>query len=160
MNKTILIGRLTSDVDLKVTASGASIAQVTVAVKRSYKNKDSGEYESDFPRIKAFSKTAEFFANHFRKGDPVAICGSVQTGKYEDSDGKTIYTTDIVADNYGGISFVPKTSQDNAQKTQQQNGNQYNQNNQSATQGKTNNFSNPFSSDGKPIDISDDDLPF
>ena len=161
MNKTMLTGRLVKDVDLKYTQSGSAIANATVAVKRSYKNKE-GEYESDFPRIKAFGKTAEFFANYFKKGDAVEICGSIQTGKYEDSDGKTIYTTDIVADGYGGVGFALKQSQDNAQQTQQQNGNQYNQNSQSSSQGQSSKpaFSNPFASGGQSYNIDDKDLPF
>ena len=161
MNKTILTGRLVKDVELKYTKGGSAIASATVAVKRGYKNKE-GEYESDFPRIKAFGKTAEFFANYFKKGDVVEICGSIQTGKYEDSDGKTIYTTDIVADGYGGVGFALKQSQDNAQQTQQQNGNQYNQNKQSGSQGQSSKpaFSNPFASDGKPYSIDDENLPF
>ncbi|WOZ56217.1 single-stranded DNA-binding protein [Brochothrix phage BtpYZU03] len=159
MNKTMLTGRLVKDVELKYTQGGSAIATATVAVKRGYKNKE-GEYESDFPRIKAFGKTAEFFAKYFKKGDVVEICGSIQTGKYEDNDGKTIYTTDIVADGYGGVGFALKQSQDNAQQTKQQNGNQYSQNKQSGSQGQTSNFSNPFASDGKPYSIDDKDLPF
>ena len=158
----MLTGRLVKDVDLKYTQSGSAIANATVAVKRSYKDKTTGEYESDFPRIKAFGKTAEFFANYFSKGDAEEICGSIQTGKYEDSDGKTIYTTDVIADGYGGVGFALKQSQDNAQQTQQQNGNQYNQNSQSNSQGQSSKpaFSNPFASDGKPYSIDDKDLPF
>ena len=161
MNKTMLTGRLVKDVDLKYTQGGSAIASATVAVKRGYKNKE-GEYESDFPRIKAFGKTAEFFANYFKKGDAVEICGSIQTGKYEDSDGKTIYTTDIIADVYGGVGFALKQSQDNAQQTQQQNGNQYKQNSQSSSQGQSSKpaFNNPFASDGKPYSIDGKDLPF
>ena len=161
MNKTMLTGRLVKDVELKYTQGGSAIANATVAVKRGYKNKE-GEYESDFPRIKAFGKTAEFFANYFKKGDAVEICGSIQTGKYEDSDGKTIYTTDIIADGYGGVGFAIKQSQDNAQQTQQQNGNQYKQNSQSSSQGQSSKpaFNNPFASDGKPYSIDDKDLPF
>ena len=161
MNKTMLTGRLVKDVELKHTQGGSAIATATVAVKRGYKNKE-GEYECDFPRIKAFGKTAEFFANYFKKGDAVEICGSIQTGKYEDNDSKTIYTTDIVADGYGGVGFALKQSQDNAQQTQQQNGNQYNQNSQSSSQGQSSKpaFSNPFASDGKPYSIDGKDLPF
>lgn len=157
----MLTGRLVKDVELKYTKGGSAIASATVAVKRGYKNKE-GEYESDFPRIKAFGKTAEFFANYFKKGDAVEICGSIQTGKYEDSDGKTIYTTDIIADGYGGVGFALKQSQDNAQQTQQQNGNQYNQNSQSSSQGQSSKpaFSNPFASDGKPYSIDGKDSPF
>ena len=66
MNKTILTGRLVKDVELKYTQGGSAIATATVAVKRGYKNKE-GEYESDFPRIKAVGKTAEFFANYFKQ---------------------------------------------------------------------------------------------
>ena len=98
MNKVILMGRLTRDPEVRYSQgdNASAVARYTLAVDRRFKR--DGEQTTDFINCVAFGKTAEFFANYFSKGDAVEICGSIQTGKYEDSDGKTIYTTDIIAD--------------------------------------------------------------
>lgn len=96
MNKSIIIGRLTTDP--KVTVSSGeeqmSIARFTVAVDR--RRKDSS---ADFPSCIAFGKTADFIGNYFRKGMKIVIEGHIQTGSYTNKDGQKVYTTDVVADN-------------------------------------------------------------
>ena len=96
MNKAILVGRLTKDVDLKTTASGISVCRFTVAVNRRFKNTE-GNYDADFVPCIAFRKTAEFISKNFAKGACIGIVGSIQTGSYE-KDGQRVFTTEIMTD--------------------------------------------------------------
>lgn len=96
MNKVILMGRLTRDPEMRTTQSGKSVVRFTLAVNRRFKD-SSGNYPTDFINCRAWDKTAEFVARYFRKGDMMALVGSIQTSKYE-HEGKTVYTTDINAD--------------------------------------------------------------
>lgn len=96
MNKAILVGRLTKDVDLKTTASGISVCRFTAAVNRRFKNAE-GNYDADFIPCTAFRKTAEFISKNFAKGACIGIVGSIQTGSYE-KDGQRVFTTEIMVD--------------------------------------------------------------
>lgn len=93
MNKVILVGRLTKDVDVRTAANGNAVARFNVAVNRSYKNAE-GRYDADFISCIAFRNQAEFIAKYFGKGSQIGIVGSIQTGSYE-KDGQRVYTTDV-----------------------------------------------------------------
>ena len=92
MNNVNLIGRLVKDVEFRSTGSGKQVANFMLAVNRPF-----GNDEADFLKIVAWNKTAEVCEKYLSKGSQVGITGRIQTGKYEDKDGKMIYTTDIVA---------------------------------------------------------------
>lgn len=98
MNKCLFIGRLTKDPEVTYTqgAEPLAIAHYTLAVDRRFK-KD-GQPTADFPSFVAFGKSAEFAEKYFHKGMKVALETRVQTGSYEDKDGKTVYTTDFVVE--------------------------------------------------------------
>lgn len=145
MNTVQLIGRLTRDAELKTSQNGTNYTGFTLAVDRYVKN---GENTADFIRCKAFNKTAEIIAQNLHKGSQFGVEGSIQTGSYQDKDGKTVFTTDVLVRN---ITF---TSGGNQQNQNQQN--QPQQNNQNQQQG----FKDPFTPSGNAIDISDNDLPF
>lgn len=102
MNNVSLIGRLTKDPDTRYSAGEESTAvtRFTTAVDRW--GKDAG---ADFIGCVAFGKTAEFISKYFYKGMKIAITGHIQTGKYQNKDGNTVYTTDVVADR---AEFVEK----------------------------------------------------
>lgn len=108
-NNVNLVGRFTADVDLKYTNNGMAIADFSLAVDR---NKE----ETDFIRCKTFGKTAENIANFFKKGDLIAVNGSIQTGKYVNKDKKTVYTTDVVVDTF---AFLQSKNERQAQQVQQ-----------------------------------------
>ena len=108
-NNVNLVGRFTADVDLKYTNNGMAIADFSLAVDR---NKE----ETDFIRCKTFGKTAENIANFFKKGDLIAVNGSIQTGKYVNKDKKTVYTTDVVVDTF---AFLQSKNERQAQQPQQ-----------------------------------------
>ena len=102
MNKVVLVGRLTRDPEVRSTSTGNSNARFTVAVNRNFKNKD-GQYDADFISCVAFSRTAEFIAKYFKKGNMICLEGRIQTGSYDAQDGTKRYTTDVVVDN---VEFV------------------------------------------------------
>lgn len=103
MNFVALVGRLTKDPVITYRDNGASITKFSVAVDRKFKNAE-GKYDADFLNVVLFGKTAEFAEKWFRKGDPIAITGRIQTGSYEKQDGTKVYTTDIIGDT---AEFVP-----------------------------------------------------
>lgn len=93
MNKVILIGRLTKDPDVRRSQEGKAIARYTLAVDRWGKEK-----AADFIQCVAFDKKGEFAEQYLRKGMKIAITGRIQTGKYTNKDGQTVYTTDVIID--------------------------------------------------------------
>lgn len=97
MNKSILIGRLTKDAELRTTASGVSVCSFTLAVNRRFKNSE-GNYDADFINCVAWRNTAEFICKHFAKGSQLAVVGSIQTRNYDDKDGKKVYVTEVAVD--------------------------------------------------------------
>ena len=106
MNNVVLIGRLTRDPELRyIPNSGAAVSTFTLAVDKNLSRDKKQEMEArnqptaDFIRIVAWGKTAELCANYLVKGRLVAIQGRIQTGSYDDKDGKKVYTTDIIANN-------------------------------------------------------------
>ena len=101
MNNVSLVGRLTKDVEVKYTNGGSSIARITVAVDRKFKQENGPT--ADFIPCIAFGKTAEFIEKYFSKGQRIGLIGRIQTGSYEKEDGTKVYTTDVVIEN---VEFV------------------------------------------------------
>ena len=97
INKSILMGRLTRDPELKKTPSGKSVTSFTLAVTRNIKSQ-SGTYESDFIDIVAWGHDAEFAVKYFRKGQLVAVVGRIQIRKWTDRENKPRVSFEIVAD--------------------------------------------------------------
>jgi len=96
MNSVTLIGRLTRDPDIKYSQNNMCIASFSVAIDRPVKSGE--EKKTDFPRVTCFGKTAENCQKYLAKGRLVGVLGRIQTGSYENKDGVTVYTTDVVAD--------------------------------------------------------------
>ncbi len=97
MNKVILIGRLTKDVETRYSGEMA-ISRYSLAVDRKYKKE--GEQTADFINCVAFGKSGEFAEKYLKKGMKIAVTGRIQTGSYTDKDGKKVYTTDIVVEEH------------------------------------------------------------
>jgi single-strand DNA-binding protein len=106
MNVVILIGNLARDPEKTLTNSGMSVTRFTLAVNRI--TKKDGADSADFIRIVAFDKQAEFVERYFKKGNKIAVEGRIQTGSYDDKDGKKVYTTDVIA---GRLEFVERKEQ-------------------------------------------------
>ena len=102
MNIVSLVGRLTKDPECGMGKNQTAYAKFTVAVDRKWKD-EQGNRQADFISCVAFGKTADFIGTYFNKGSKIGITGSIQTGSYQDQNGNTIYTTDVLVD---GAEFV------------------------------------------------------
>ncbi|WBY63310.1 MAG: Single-stranded DNA-binding protein [Thermocaproicibacter melissae] len=98
LNVAVLMGRLVADPELRQTPNGVSVTSFTLAVDRSYV-KSGAERQTDFIDIVAWRNTAEFVCKYFRKGQLVAVQGSIQTRSYTDKEGNKRKAFEIVADN-------------------------------------------------------------
>lgn len=100
-NKVIIIGNMVSDPELKQTPNGLSVCRFRVAVQRRFAKE--GQQTADFLDIVAWKQTAEFVSKYFKKGNPILVCGQIQSRTWEDKDGGKRYTVEILADE---VSFV------------------------------------------------------
>lgn len=153
INNVVLVGRLTKDVELKYSQSGTAVAKFILAVNRQFK-KD-GQPEADFITCTAFNKTAENLANFMRKGSQIGVIGSIQTGSYDDKDGKRVYTTDVICNN---IQFLESRQDQQGGQQQSQQQNQGGQANQFNAPPQQNYQNQPMNQQNQ--DFNDDDLPF
>lgn len=96
-NKVILIGHLTADPELKQTQSGVSVTSFSIGVNRRFKS-ENGQQDCDFITVVAWRTTAEFVTRYFRKGQPILVCGQLQTRSWTDNQGNKRYVTEVVAD--------------------------------------------------------------
>lgn len=119
MNKVVLIGRLTKDPDVKYFQGNTAVANFTLAVDRTYKNKD-GEKEADFIPIVVWRKQAELCEKYLSKGSMVAIVGRIQTRSYDANDGSRRYVTEVVADEIQFLNSFSSNRQDTPYKSASQ----------------------------------------
>ncbi len=99
INKVILVGNLGKDPEIRYTASGAAIANVTIATTDSWRDKQSGEKQekTEWHRVVFFNRLAEVVGEYLHKGSQVYVEGRLQTRKWQDQSGQDRYTTEIVA---------------------------------------------------------------
>ena len=100
VNKAIIVGNLGRDPEVRYTASGSAVANVTVATSESWKDKQSGERQerTEWHRVVFFGRLAEIAEEYLKKGSQVYIEGSIRTQKWQDKEsGQDRYTTEIVA---------------------------------------------------------------
>jgi single-strand DNA-binding protein len=158
MNRVVLVGRLTKDVDLRYTPSGVAVATFTLAVNRAFSNQ-SGEREADFINCVVWRKPAENAANFLKKGSLAGVDGRIQTRNYEGQDGKRVYVTEVVAES---VQFLEPRNGGNSsgnEDTRQSNGNPNTNPDRQQNSGYTRVDDDPFAGQGQ-INLSDDDLPF
>ncbi len=142
INTFVGVGRTTNDIDLRYSQKGTAVGNFTLAITRRMDKE-----KTDFIRCVAFGKTAELLAQYVKKGHQLGIEGTVQTGHYDDKDGKRVYTTDVIVNNMQFLESKGSQQSQASQQAPQQN------NNQVAQQPNLQN-------QGQQIDIQDDDLPF
>lgn len=145
MNKVVLIGNISTDIQLRYTQSNMAVATFNLALNRP--KKQDGTQEADFPNIVVWGKQAENINKYLKKGSKLALEGRIQTRNYDDQNGNKRYVTEIVAEN---VQFLD--SKKDGQVNEPQN-NQQVQTNPYADMGRQ------VSMDDYP-NISDDDLPF
>ena len=107
-NKVILVGNMTADPELKQTTSGTSVCTFSIAVNRRFTRSEQGQQTVDFINIVAWRQSAEFVSRYFKKGNPILICGQLQTRTWNDNQGQKRYATEVVADE---VSFVASAAQ-------------------------------------------------
>ncbi|KRK78777.1 single-stranded DNA-binding protein [Companilactobacillus nodensis] len=171
INRVVLVGRLTRDAELRYTSSDQAVTSFTLAVNRQFTN-SKGEREADFINCVIWRKAAESFANFTSKGSLVGIDGRIQTRSYENQQGQRIYVTEVVSEKFSLLESKAEKA------TRESNSNQQNSNNAPAASNSKSddvpepydydyehkngisNGNDPFVDSSKPINISDDDLPF
>jgi single-strand DNA-binding protein len=99
INKAILVGNLGKDPEIRYTASGSAVANITIATTESWRDKQSGEKQekTEWHRVVFFNRLAEIVGEYLRKGSQVYVEGRLQTRKWQDQSGQDRYTTEIVA---------------------------------------------------------------
>lgn len=98
MNHIDLMGRLTRDPELRTTAAGTPVASFTLAVDRRYTPKDGGERTADFIDCVAWRQTGEFISKYFRKGQMLAVSGSLQIRDWTDKEGNKRRTAEVICE--------------------------------------------------------------
>ena len=119
LNHITIMGRLVADPELRTTPGGVTVATVRLAVDRDFKNKQTGERETDFINVVAWRQTAEFVSRYFAKGRMAVVEGRLQIRPYTDRDGNKRTAAEVVAENFyfgdsrrdgdGGGSYAPSS---------------------------------------------------
>lgn len=144
INRVVLVGRLTKEVNLRKTGTGTSVASFTVACNRRYTQ--DGEQTADFINCVAWRQSADFLAQYAKKGVLLGVEGRINTRSYDDSYGKRVYVTEVVADS---VQILESKKQDN-------------QGTNTSTTAQTSsepNYEYDFGYN-PPLDLNSDDLPF
>ena len=143
INNTVLVGRLTKDVELRYTPSNVAVATFTLAVNRTFKN-ENGEREADFINCVMWRQQAENLANWAKKGALIGIIGRIQTRSYDNQRGQRVYVTEVVAETFQLLESHNSQGQSQGQTR--------------SAQQQAPDFSR--SATTNPLDISSDGLPF
>lgn len=123
INKTVLMGRLTKDPELKYTqGNNTAVCSFTLAVDRQFA-KPGEKRETDFIMCQAWTKTAEFVNKWFQKGSMIAIVGRIQTRSWDGEDGKKHYATEVVVEE---VSFTGGKNEQSGQSGEQEQQHTYN----------------------------------
>jgi len=109
MNKTILKGNLTKDIELKDLGNDKKVANFSIAVRRDYKNQ-SGEYETDFFNCSAFGNTANFISKYFSRGSQMLLIGHLQNNQWETDSGEKRTATNVIVES---VEFCGSKQQNN-----------------------------------------------
>jgi len=150
LNKVILIGRTTRDVDFRRTSSGTPVATFTLALDNRYVLKD-GKPTTDFINCVAWNKTAETMEKYVKKGALIAVEGRIQTRNYENKDGNKVYVTEVVCENMRMLDTRNSSNNSTYLEDYEPSNNGY-QKDEDNTENVTNN--------NVEFNISEDDLPF
>ena len=113
INKSILVGRITKDPEIKMTQTNIPVCNFTLAVNRQFTD-TSGERQADFISCVAWRKTAELMGSYVKKGALLGIEGRIQTRQYDAEDGTTRYVTEVVCDS---VQFLESKSDRDADQT-------------------------------------------
>ncbi len=149
MNKVFLLGRLTRDPELRYTSSNLATMRCAIAVDRQFA-RDGEERGADFINIVAFGNRAETMSKYLTKGSQIAVDGRIQTGSYDGTDGKKVYTTDVIVENFQFLDTKGSRNMDNVDMPTTDD----------VPNDNSENSSDPFADFGAKIEVSDSELPF
>ena len=162
INRVVLVGRLTKEIDLRKTPNGASVVSFTIACNR--RVKQAGQPDADFINCVAWNRVADLMSQYLHKGALIGVEGRIQTRSYDDKDGKRVYVTEIIADSVQFLDSKNAGQQQKAygsQPTYDQGGFAPQSQPQSsgfAQDEQDSSFDKEFAAD--TLDIASDDLPF
>lgn len=157
INRSVLVGRMTKNPELRRTPQGDAVTSFTLAVNRNFTSKD-GQQQTDFINCVIWNKPAENVEQYCSKGSLVGVEGKIQTRTYDDKDGKKVFVTEVRCDS---VQFLDTRQQDQApinnQKVEQMANNNYYHNGPS-----TSNNTKPayLDDDINTYDIVEDDIQF
>ena len=150
MNKVFLVGRLARDPELRYSSSNLATMRCAIAVDRQFV-RDGEERGADFINIVAFGNRAETMSKYLTKGSQIAVDGRIQTGSFDGQDGKKVYTTDVIVENFQFLDTKGSRNLENADMPT---------NNDISNNDTTVDSSDPFADFGAKIEVSDSELPF
>ena len=150
MNKVFLVGRLARDPELRYSSSNLATMRCAIAVERQFV-RDGEERGADFINIVAFGNRAETMSKYLTKGSQIAVDGRIQTGSYDGADGKKVYTTDVIVENFQFLDTKGSRNIENADTPI---------NNDIPNNDTTSDSSDPIADFGAKIEVSDSELPF
>lgn len=159
INRVVLVGRITRDIELRKTPNGASVVSFTIACNR--RTKQEGQPDADFINCVAWNRVADLMAQYLNKGALIGVEGRIQTRSYDDKDGKRVYVTEVVAES---VQFLEsRNASQGQQQSYQPQSQPYSQPAPSSPSGhaqdaNNSSFDNEFA--GDTLDIASDDLPF
>ena len=158
MNKVFLVGRLTRDPELRYTSSNLATMRTSIAVDRQYV-REGEERGADFINLVAFGNRAETMKKYLTKGSQIAVDGRIQTGSYDGQDGKKVYTTDVIVENFQFLDSKNRNASENVNDSEVESS-AYNFPKNTETSDDTSDGNDPFTDFGAKIDIGDGELPF
>lgn len=149
MNKVFLVGRLARDPELRYSSSNLATMRCSIAVDRQFV-REGEERGADFINIVAFGNRAETMSKYLTKGSQIAVDGRIQTGSYDGADGKKVYTTDVIVENFQFLDTKGSRNVDSVEMPT----------NDIPNDNTTVDSSDPFADFGAKIEVSDSELPF
>lgn len=150
INKTILVGNLGNDPEVRYNANGGAITNISIATSEEWKDKNTGQNktETEWHRVVFFGKLAEIAGEYLKKGSQVYVEGKLKTRKWQDKEtGADRYSTEIIVDSFNGVMQMLGGKSEGGQS---QSSNQQPRSNQQSQAPVNNDFDNSF----------DDDIPF
>lgn len=144
INRVVLTGRLTRDLELRRTQSGTSVVSFTLAVDRNFKKE--GQPEADFINCVAWNRQADTMAQYLHRGSLIGVDGHLQTRNYENQQGQRVYITEVLVES---LTFLESRNQSQSQSIPHE-----------ASQEATDGYYRTDTSDVETIGIEGDDLPF
>ena len=158
INRVVLVGRLTRDVEVRKTTNGLSVASFTVACDRRQRRDAQNQQSADFISCVAWRQTADFLGQYARKGALVGVEGRIQTRNYDGQDGRKVYVTEVLCDT---VQLLESKSQSQNRDYNNSQVSDYPINDTNSFDTASNDtFGNSDFDTGPSMDISSDDLPF